>query len=260
VNESSGSATAADDSGRPDSAWSDHGLWVVHEDDELLVVDKPAGLVVHPSKHGPHSSVIGRVRLYLGHQAGRLVNRLDRETSGLVLVAKSASVARDLGRLFAAGSVEKRYLAVVHGRLTGACVIDAPIGPDSDSPVAIRDRVRADGATASTEVAGLRVFDHDGRAFSLIDVRPRTGRKHQIRIHLAHAGHPIVGDKIYGPDETIYLRFVEDRMTTEDRRRLILPHQALSAVGLTFTWAGRGWRFETKPGPELGAFAGLDGT
>lgn len=230
---------------------------VVYEDDELLVIDKPAGLVVHPSKNGPHSSVIGRVRLHLGHQDGRLVNRLDRETSGLVLVAQSASVARDLGRLFAAGVVEKRYLAVVHGRLTGSRVIDAPIGPDRNSPVAIRDCVRADGAAASTQVTGLGVLERDGWAFSVVDVRPRTGRKHQIRIHLAHAGHPIVGDKIYGPDETIYLRFVEDRMTTTDRCRLILEHQALAAVGLAFTWAGRAWRFEAPPGSELRAFAGL---
>src|SRR5690606_23209868 len=87
----------------------------LHEDPDLQVVDKPAGLVVHPSKDGEMSSLIGRVRLYLGHAEGRLVNRIDRETTGLVIVAKQANVAKELGQLFAGRDVTKRYLAVVHG-------------------------------------------------------------------------------------------------------------------------------------------------
>jgi 23S rRNA pseudouridine1911/1915/1917 synthase len=236
---SSASPTAGSDGASPGAL-----IRVVHEDEALLVVDKPAGLVVHPSKDGPLSSLIGRVRLYLGHGEGRLVNRLDRETSGLVLVAKHDVAARELGRLFAAGAVEKRYQAVVHGTVAGVHTIDAPLGRDVGSPIAIRDTVRDDGAEARTDVTGLRLFARDGTAFSVVD--------------LAHAGHPIVGDKLYGPDPLIYLRFVESRMTAEDARAMILEYQALHAASLAFTWAGRDWQFEVPAGPELRSFAGLD--
>lgn len=223
-------------------------LTVVHEDADILVVDKPAGLVVHPSKDGERSSLIGRVRLYLGHAEGRLVNRLDRETSGLVLVAKSAAVAGELGRLLAGSEVEKAYLAVVHGAFpAGPVVIDAPLGKDAGSPVAIKDHVREDGAPAETHVVLDRHVTHEGRQLSLVQVRPRTGRKHQIRIHLAHVGHPIVGEKIYGGDETRYLRLVTGALTDDDRSALVVEHHALHAARLQFSWRGRDWRFETAP-------------
>lgn len=223
-------------------------LTVVHEDADILVVNKPAGLVVHPSKDGEHSSLIGRVRLYLGHAEGRLVNRLDRETSGLVLVAKSAEVAGELGRLLAGSGVEKAYLAVVHGAFPAApVVIDAPVGKDTGSPVAIKDHVRDDGAPAETHAVLDRHVSYEGRELSLVHVHPRTGRKHQIRIHLAHVGHAIVGDKIYGGDEMRYLRLVTGALTDDDRRALIVEHHALHAARLQFSWRGRDWRFETPP-------------
>lgn len=227
---------------------SDSLLTVVHEDADILVVDKPAGLVVHPSKDGERSSLIGRVRLYLGHPEGRLVNRLDRETSGLVLIAKSAPVAGELGRMLAASRVEKRYVAIVHGMFpAGPVTVDAPLGKDVASPVAIKDCVREDGAPAVTEVVLERHFEYAGHPMSLVHVSPLTGRKHQIRIHLAHAGHPIVGDKIYGGDETRYLRLVTGAITDADRKALVVEHHALHAAVLSFAWRGQMWRFEALP-------------
>ena len=220
-------------------------LAILHEDADLLVVDKPAGLVCHPSKAGETSSLIGRVRLHLGHTEGRLVNRLDRETSGVVLIAKSAQTARELGKVFASdGAVEKVYDAIVHGRLDGAVTIDAPLGKDDQSPVAIKDCVRADGAPARTDVRPIETFSHAEAELTRVEARPRTGRKHQIRIHLAHIGHPIVGDKLYGPDERIYLRFVTGTMTSEDEAALIVRYHALHARRLAFTWRGKRWEFE----------------
>ena len=234
---------------------SDPLLHPVYEDDDLLVVDKPAGLVVHPSKDGERSSLIGRVRLYLGHGEGRLVNRLDRETSGLVVIATSAAVASELGRLFATSGVEKTYLAIVHGAMgEGTRVIAAPLGRDETSAVAIKDGVRPDGAPAETVVTTERTFARDGRIFSLVRVQPRTGRKHQIRIHLAHIGHPIVGDKIYGDDEGRYLRLVTGTLTGADRAALLLDHHALHAATLRFRWRDRDWDLHVDPDDRFGGF------
>ena len=205
------------------------------------------------------SSLIGRVRLHLDNSEGRLVNRLDRETSGVVLVAKGAGVARELGNLLAKSeTVEKKYWAIVHGHLRDSqCVIDAPLGKDERSQVAIKDCVRADGAAARTTVEVIERIERDGAPFTWVDVTPATGRKHQIRIHLAHIGHPIVGDKIYGRDELIYLRFVTNTMTDADRGALLLEHHALHARALAFDWRGRSWIFEAPvpdgwPGSGLG--------
>lgn len=227
-------------------------LDVVYEDDDLLVVNKPAGLVVHPSKQGELSSLIGRVRLYLGHGEGRLVNRLDRETSGLVLVAKHAAAARELGALFAGSHIEKRYLAVVHGWMgVRHQRIVAPLGRDEGSAVAIKDRVRGDGAPAETAVFLRRHLVAGDRKLSVIEVVPLTGRKHQIRIHLAFIGHPIVGDKIYGGDEHRYLRLVSGELTDDDRRALMLEHHALHATTIGFGWRGRDWMFHAPADRRL---------
>jgi 23S rRNA pseudouridine1911/1915/1917 synthase len=209
---------------------------------------------VHPSKDGEASSLIGRVRLHLGHREGRLVNRLDRETTGVVLVAKSAVVARELGQLLAAGAVAKEYCAIVHGALLEPRTIDAPLGKDVASPVAIKDTVRPDGARAVTSVRPVRVMTTSAGVFTVVDVVPETGRKHQIRIHLAHAGHPVVGDKLYGPDEHIYLRFVVGEMTPDDRVRLVVEYHALHAARLRWHWRGREWRFEAPRPASFAAF------
>src|SRR5579862_3854880 len=222
-------------------------LKIIHEDAELLVINKPAGLVCHPTKNGPLSSLIGRVRLHLGaNSRPHLVNRLDRETSGMILAAKTDPVARELRRLWESREVEKEYLAIVHGHVGESHgMIDAPLGKDDASRVAIKDCVRADGMPSQTEFFVEQRFSKvvvgagkTASAFSLLRVRPGTGRKHLIRIHLAHCGHPIVGDKIYGGDEDLYLSLVEGRLDEQQKRLLILPYQALHARTVRFDWRG----------------------
>jgi 23S rRNA pseudouridine1911/1915/1917 synthase len=226
---------------------------VIHQDAELLAVCKPAGLVCHPTKTDEYSSLISRARLHLGAGARpQLVHRLDRETSGVIVLALTDQSARELRQIWETRQVAKEYLAIVRGKVASEHgVIDAPLGKDESSRVAIKDCVRPDGAAAVTEYwleRSWTALDAGGpRDFSLLRVRPLTGRKHQIRIHLAHLGHAIVGDKIYGGDEDLYLALVEDRLTLEQREHLILPHQALHASLVEFTWRGHLWNFRAEP-------------
>jgi 23S rRNA pseudouridine1911/1915/1917 synthase len=234
------------------------------------VFNTPAGLVCHPTKTDEYSSLISRTRLYLGNGSHpQLVNRLDRETSGVTLIAKTETAARELRRIWEDRGVEKNYLALVHGIVReDHGIIEAPIGKDESSRVAIKDCVRPDGAPAQTEFWNYEkrgradcpqpAWASDG-AFSaaamgwevavpstLLMVRPQTGRKHQIRIHLAHLGHPIIGDKLYGGDENLYLDFVEYRLTPEQRQRLILPNHALHAAEVKFEWRGTERKFSAN--------------
>jgi 23S rRNA pseudouridine1911/1915/1917 synthase len=233
-----------------------HDLFpILYEDADLLVINKPAGLVCHPTKGDARSSLISRVRLHVG--AGchpHLVNRLDRETSGVTLVAKRDDVALELRQLWEGRLVEKEYLAIVHGHpKQDHHSVDAALGKDEASRIAIKDCVRSDGLPARTEYwVDRRFWRGNGDAapskpFSLLRVMPHTGRKHQIRIHLAHIGYPIVGDKLYGGDEDLYLALVENRLSTDQWAKLILPHHALHARQVRFTWRGEARSFEAAP-------------
>lgn len=222
---------------------------IIFEDDDLLAINKPAGLVCHPTKNGELSSLIGRARLHLKNAAQpHLVNRLDRETSGVVLIAKNSEAAGEFGKILESRAMEKEYLAIVHGHVAAEQgIIDAPLGKDETSRVFVKDCVRPDGAAAQTEYFAEKRFERAEGKFSLLKVFPRTGRKHQIRIHLAHIGHAIVGDKLYGGDEDLYLALVENRLTEAQRAKLIFENHALHARAVRFFWRDRQMDFSCEP-------------
>jgi 23S rRNA pseudouridine1911/1915/1917 synthase len=199
-------------------------------------------LLVHPKKPGGPRTLWDELRGLLAFELANggqvsLVNRLDRETSGLVLVAKTAAAARCFHMAMAARAVEKEYEAIVWGwPKADEFSICAPIlrrGERFPSAIYLKRCIHPDGAKAETHFRVLRCFMHpSGGPFALVRAFPKTGRTHQIRLHLSHAGHPIVGDKIYGPDERCYLEFIETGWTPALERRLILPRHALHSTRL----------------------------
>jgi 23S rRNA pseudouridine1911/1915/1917 synthase len=182
-------------------------LQIVYEDRSLLVVDKPAGMVVHPAPGHPGGTLVNALLAYCpelaasGDERPGIVHRLDRDTSGLILVAKTDKARRALQRQFKDRQVSKAYLALLDGHLQPAWGrIEAPIGRDPQHRQ--RMTVLAGGREAVTEYHVLEQFAHQvGPAagnYTLAEAQPLTGRTHQIRVHFASIHHPVVGDEIYG--------------------------------------------------------------
>ena len=182
----------------------------LYEDDDLLVVNKPGDLVVHPTASAYHRTLIRILRTRRSDDALNLSHRLDKETSGITFLARNLDSDIKLKNDFANRRIEKAYLAVVVGVLEeDELVIDAPMRLTPDSVSACLMEVGGEGAAAAvTEVSVLS----RGRQSTLVEARPKTGRQHQIRVHLKHLGHPIIGDKLYLGDESFFLRALSDRL------------------------------------------------
>jgi 23S rRNA pseudouridine1911/1915/1917 synthase len=214
-------------------------LTVLHEDDAIIVVDKPAGMIVHPAKGNWEGTLASALAHHFGGLSGRggptrpgIVHRLDRETTGVIVVAKNDQAHDALAGQFKARQVEKEYLAVVVGVPDrDRDVIDEPIGdhPTHREKKAIR-REDASGRPAVTTYEVLERFS----GFALIRARPKTGRTHQIRIHLAHVGFPVLCDRLYGGRSRITERELRDRSSSnEPHESTLLERQALHAHRLT---------------------------
>ncbi|HWL53736.1 MAG TPA: RNA pseudouridine synthase [Chthoniobacteraceae bacterium] len=224
---------------------------IIEEHAEWIVVNKAAGVMAHPKKPGGPVTLWDGLRGLLAYEVANggqvsLINRLDRETSGLVLVAKTLEAARRFHQAMEERQVAKEYMAITWGwPEEDEFEVDAPIvrqGERLPCEIYLKRCVHPGGAPATTRFRVEQRFEKpglssDGR-FSLLRAFPRTGRTHQIRVHLAHAGFPIVGDKLYGPSERCYLEFIETGWTPALASRLLLPRHALHSARMTVSPRG----------------------
>ena len=226
--------------------------WILYEDARLLVVNKPGDIVCHPSKAGPWSSLVGALREYTQLPTVHLVFRLDRETSGVVVLAKDAKMASRLQVAMQERRVGKSYLAILTGELTAPITVDQPLGDDVTSAVFIKSAVVEQGLgqlaiTHFTPVAS-------GHGVTLARIVTETGRKHQIRAHAQWLGHALIGDKIYGPDARLYLDFIDHGWTDALAARLFLPRQALHCAEIDLRTAGLSHVFSAPLPDDLRGF------
>ena len=182
---------------------------VIDESDDWIVVDKPAPLIVHPANRKPEPTLLGGIEHLLAYEIQNgacpaIVNRLDRDTSGVVLVAKHTAAARELGMIFQRREAVKEYSAIVIGwpdedewECAAPILRAGEIGP---SPIWVRQIVHPSGRDCRTRFRVEQRFERKEGRFALVRCFPATGRMHQIRVHLAHCGHPILGDKLYSGD------------------------------------------------------------
>ncbi len=212
---------------------------VIYEDEALVALNKPAGLPVHPTAKFHRNTLTTILGEKFPGERVALCHRLDKETSGIIVAARTREAEVTLKNAFAGRDVHKAYRAIVHGVVRDdSFVVDAAMalaGGEVSVLMAVRPESRG-GLPSRTRVRVVERLD----GFTVVEAEPETGRQHQIRVHLAHAGHPIVGDKLYAHDPTYFLAALNDGLTDEMRATLRLPRHALHAHRIAFIHPSRG--------------------
>jgi RluA family pseudouridine synthase len=223
--------TVSYDPGAFEEPAADLSYRVIFEDEWLLGIDKPGNLLVHRAGKSFRNNLIYQLRhVHVPpYPASHAVHRLDRETSGVVCVAKNAAIKAALGREFAAGRVTKVYCAVVRGT-PGVREMDFPIGKAAGSAMSYKHGVVKGGKTARTKIVACQAVSKE---YSLVTLQPLTGRTHQIRVHLAAIGTPLVGDRLYGLSEEAYLSRRNDSSKPQQLPQVFHRH-ALHCSSLSF--------------------------
>ncbi len=221
------------------------GLKAIYEEEDFVVYDKPSGILVHPTSRDCEYCLFDEILADWGKEA-HIVHRLDKQTSGLIMVAKNKKAESKLKILFEKRQVQKTYLALVHGRVEGDLHVNAPLKLNSNyEDIKVRMLVHEDGKESVTDVKPLKYFkDIDA---TLVKALPKTGRQHQIRVHLFHVKHPIIGDNLYGVSTEVAKEYLDGKMNKEDCKKILgASRLLLHAQGLEFKYEGREFYFESK--------------
>ena len=215
-------------------------LPVIYEDDDVLVINKPGGVLTHSkgafnSEATVASFIVPKLTNDLAGNRAGIVHRLDRHTSGIIITAKNTAAQTWLQKQFSNRKTKKTYLAVAHGNLDpSAAIIDAPIARSPKRPQTFY--VNAGGKPSQTEYKMLKHFQMDSQDYSLVELKPHTGRTHQLRVHLAYINHPIVGDYVYGREGQYMLLHAKSlELTLPSRKRKVfeapLPNYFTEFIG-----------------------------
>ncbi|WP_234697137.1 RluA family pseudouridine synthase [Nitrosophilus alvini] len=192
---------------------SSKGLKPIFKTPEFAVFDKPSGLIVHPRNRRTPYSLLDEARAHLGFEAN-VTHRIDMETSGLLIVSANKEAETEIKRAFEEKKIKKGYLALIKGRLKKELFIDEPIKKNRDfSTIRLKVLIDKQGKKAQTIIKPLEYFNN----MTLVEAIPLTGRQHQIRIHLFHVKHPIVGDPIYGVDTDIAIKYLDKKLSEKER-------------------------------------------
>ncbi len=219
------------------------GLKPIFETKDFAVYDKPSGIMVHPRNRKSGYTLIDEVRHRFGPEAN-ITHRIDKETSGLVLVSKHKEAERILKGMFEAKKIKKSYHALVKGVIEEELFVDAPILKNRDySKVKLKVFVDERGKPAQTIIRPLRILE--GK--TLVEALPLTGRQHQIRAHLFHVKHPILGDPIYGVPTEAAIRYLDGELTLDERVALTgAKRLMLHAYSLEFEFRSVGYRIVSR--------------
>ncbi len=216
---------------------------IVYEDTNLIAVNKPGNLPCHPAGAYFQNTLWTLISDRLDTKI-YTVNRLDRETSGIILMAKSSEAAKKLSELFVTNQILKKYTVIVHGTFPEKLIAKGHLTSDKNSIIR-KKRVFIPMGETKDELFGETEYSEthfkliaSNNNFSCIEVQLKTGRLHQIRATLCSLGYPVVGDKIYGLDDTFYQRFIDNELVPSDKEKLILDRQALHSFELSFKYPG----------------------
>jgi len=193
-----------------------NGLKPTYVNEHFVVFDKPSGVLIHPQNRNTPYSLIDELKYQFGRDAN-IAHRIDQETSGLVLCARDKVSERDIKMMFQERDMKKKYLALVHGEFDKEITVEAPLLRAEDESAIVRMvvRVHETGKASKTEFKPLKYFSQ--LDMTLVECKPHTGRQHQIRVHLFHVKHPIVGDPIYGQSQEDVVRFLDKELTPQER-------------------------------------------
>jgi len=211
-----------------------YGLRPIFETTHFAVFDKPSGVAIHPKKLANTKSLLDDVRALWGNDAN-LVHRLDKETSGLVIASKNKFSESILKRAFQDKEIQKKYLALVKGKLNKEITIKKPIAVNKDEEIKVKVLIHPDGKESATIIKPIKKIGDN----TLVECIPLTGRQHQIRVHLYSIGHPIIGDPLYGVDNQFADRYLNKLITSKERiqktgaKRLMLHAYYLEFIFMT---------------------------